>query len=312
MVLGEWPVACQKCAAAMPIPVILNPAARSAKAAALGQALRSLSPEPELHLTKGPGDATAIAEALAAQGHDLVVAAGGDGTMNEVLQGLCRANARRSPGEKHTALGVLPLGTMNVFSLELKLPGKDLAECWRRITSGSRREIDLWMANEHYFVQLGGVGLDAQIVQETSWEAKKKYGPLSYVMSAVNVLMRPAPVLRVQIDGKAPLVGTVVLIGNGRHYGGPFPLFRDASNSDGKLDLIIFRGLGGMEFLQLLRGMLLDGYTACDYLDYVQAGEFTVTADHGEVPVELDGELAGQSARWDVRPAPFRLNVIAG
>ncbi|MCB1275167.1 diacylglycerol kinase family protein [Prosthecobacter sp.] len=295
----------------MPIPVILNPAARSTKAASLEQVLRSLSPAPELHLTTGPGDATAIAESLATEGHELIVAAGGDGTMNEVLQGLCRANARRNPGETHTALGVLPLGTMNVFSVELKLPGRDIEGCWEKITSGQRREIDLWMANEHYFVQLGGVGLDAQIVKETSWEQKKKYGPLSYVISAVNVLMRPPPALNIQIDGKAPLMGTVVLIGNGRHYGGPFPLFREASNTDGKLDLIIFRGLGGMEFLQLLRGMLLDGYQACEYLDYLQTSEFTVTSDHGEVPVELDGELADLNGPVVVRPAPFRLNVIA-
>jgi len=293
----------------MPIPVILNPAARSTKAAALEHALRRLSPEPELHLTSGPGDAALIAEKLAAAGHELVVSAGGDGTMNEVLQGLCRANARRKPGEKHTALGVLPLGTMNVFSVELKLPGRDIDGCWREITSGQRREVDLWMANDMYFAQLAGVGLDAQIVQETSWEAKKKFGPLSYVMSAVNVLMRPPPTLSVQIDGKAPLLGTVVLIGNGKHYGGPFPLFRDASNTDGKLDLIIFRGLGGLEFLQLLRGMLLDGYQECEYLDYLQASEFTVTSDAGETPVELDGELAELNAPVVFRPAPFRLSV---
>jgi YegS/Rv2252/BmrU family lipid kinase len=293
----------------MPIPVILNPAARSTKAAALEHALRRLSPEPELHLTSGPGDAAVIAEKLAAAGHELVVSAGGDGTMNEVLQGLCRANARRKPGEQHTALGVLPLGTMNVFSVELKLPGRDIEGCWREITSGQRREVDLWMANDMYFAQLAGVGLDAQIVQETSWEAKKKFGPLSYVMSAVNVLMRPPPTLSVQIDGKAPLLGTVVLIGNGRHYGGPFPLFRDASHTDGKLDLIIFRGLGGLEFLQLLRGMLLDGYQECEYLDYLQASEFTVTSDAGETPVELDGELAELNAPVLFRPAPFRLSV---
>ncbi len=293
----------------MPIPVILNPAARSTKAAALEHALRRLSPEPELHLTSGPGDAAVIAEKLAAAGHELVVSAGGDGTMNEVLQGLCRANARRKPGEKHAALGVLPLGTMNVFSVELKLPGRDIEGCWREITSGQRREVDLWMANDMYFAQLAGVGLDAQIVQETSWEAKKKFGPLSYVMSAVNVLMRSPPTLSVQIDGKAPLLGTVVLIGNGKHYGGPFPLFRDAANTDGKLDLIIFRGLGGLEFLQLLRGMLLDGYQECEYLDYLQASEFTVTSDAGETPVELDGELAELNAPVLFRPAPFRLSV---
>jgi diacylglycerol kinase family enzyme len=103
-----------------------------------------------------------------------------------------------------------------------------------------------------------------------------------------------------------------VLIGNGKHYGGPFPLFRDASNTDGKLDLIIFRGLGGMEFLQLLRGMLLDGYKECEYLDYIQADAFTVTSDRDAAPVELDGELASSlSGPVSFRPAPFRLSVVA-
>ena len=296
-------------AAPMPIPVIMNPAARSTKAASLETVVRGLSPEPEVHLTTAPGDAGMIAERLADEGHDLIVSAGGDGTMNEVLQGLCRSNARRKPGQKHTALGVLPLGTMNVFSVELKLPGRDMPACWERITAGNRQEIDLWMANDMYFTQLAGVGLDAQIVQDTSWERKKKYGPLSYVMSAVNVLMRTPPTLSVEIEGRSPLLGTVVLIGNGRHYGGPFPLFRDASNSDGKLDLIIFRGLGGMEFIQLLRGMLLDGYRECEYLDYLQTSEFTVSSDHGAVPVELDGELADLRAPVVFRRADFALSV---
>jgi YegS/Rv2252/BmrU family lipid kinase len=294
----------------MPIPVILNPAARSTKAASFIDVVRQLRPEPEMHFTSAPGDATDIAERLASEGHELVVAAGGDGTMNEVLQGISRANASRKPGEKHTALGVLPLGTMNVFSVELKLPSKDFEECWRRITSGARSEIDLWMANEQYFVQLGGVGLDAQIVQDTTWEAKKKFGPLSYVMSAVNVLMRPPPILSVNIEGRAPLLGTVVLIGNGRHYGGPFPLFRDASNTDGKLDLILFRGLGGMEFIQLLRSMLQDGSREFEYVDFLQTDAFTVTSDADEPPVELDGELAsGLGASVTFRAAPFRLIV---
>lgn len=295
----------------MSIPIILNPAARSTRAAALENALRALSPEPELHLTTGPGDAATIAEALADEGHELIVAAGGDGTMNEVLQGLCRSNSRRPVGAAHTALGVLPLGTMNVFSIELRLAGRHLKDCWERISNNSCKEIDLWQANEHFFIQLGGVGLDAQIVQETSWEQKKKFGPLSYVMSAVNVLMRPPPLLSVQIPGKPPLLGTVVLIGNGRHYGGAFPLFRDASNADGKLDLIIFRGLGGMEFLQLFRRLLDEGYSQSEYLDCMQAAAFTVSSHDGcDLPVELDGELiTGLGPSVEFRAAPFRLRV---
>ncbi len=290
------------------IPVILNPAARSMQAAAREKALRSLSPEPELIITQGPGQATEIAEKLARAGHPLVVAAGGDGTMNEVLQGLCRVNAERAPGEPHTALGVLPVGTMNVFSLELGLPSADIGACWSQIAGGSSREIDLWMANDQYFVQLAGVGFDAEIIQETSWESKKRFGPLSYVMSAVQVLTRKPPVLTVTMEGRPALHGSVVLVGAGRHYGGPVPVFREASNQDGLLDVLVFRGLGGWEFAQMLRAILVDGYEPAEDIDYVQVREFTVTASP-EAPLEVDGELAGIGTPVIFKPAPFKMRV---
>lgn len=290
------------------IPVILNPAARSTQAAARENAIRSLSPAPELVLTSGPGQATELAEKLAREGHPLIVAAGGDGTMNEVLQGICRVNAERPPGEKHTALGVLPVGTMNVFSLELGLPSQDIAACWRQISSGGRKEIDLWMANQQYFVQLAGVGFDAEIIQETSWESKKRFGPLSYVMSAAQVLTRKPPVLSVHVDGRPALHGSVVLVGAGRHYGGPVPVFPKASNQDGRLDVLIFRGLGGWEFAQMLRAILEGGYEPAEDIDYLQLREFTVTAEP-QAPLEVDGELAGEGTPVLFQPAPFRLQI---
>lgn len=290
------------------IPVILNPAARSTQAAAREKAIRSLTPEPELLLTEGPGQATEIAARLAREGHPLVVAAGGDGTMNEVLQGLCQVNAARAPGEKHTALGVLPVGTMNVFSLELGLPSQDMEACWRPMALGHLKEVDLWLANDQYFVQLAGVGFDAEIIQETSWERKKRYGPLSYVMSAMQVLTRTPPVLSVHAEGRPSLHGSVVLVGGGRHYGGPVPVFPKASNQDGLLDVLVFRGLGGWEFAQMLRAILEGGYGPAEDIDYVQLREFTVTAEP-EAPLEVDGELAHGSTPVSFRPAPFKLQV---
>ncbi len=290
------------------IPVILNPAAKSTQAAARESLLRSLSPEPELILTTAPGEAAQIAEKLAREGHGLVVAAGGDGTMNEVLQGLCRANAERAPGEKHTALGVLPVGTMNVFSLELGLPSNHITDCWKMITSGRFRELDLWLANEQYFVQLAGVGFDAEIIQETPWERKKKFGPLSYVMSAMQVLTRKPPRLTVQIAGRPEMHGSVVLVGSGKHYGGPVPVFPKASNQDGLMDVVIFRGLSGWEFAQMIRAILERGYEAAADIDYLQVREFTVTAKP-ESPFEVDGELISGTTPVRFRAAPFRLQV---
>ena len=157
------------------IPVIMNPAARSTKAARMRTCVEALSPAPEMHFTQYAGHATEIAEQLAREGRELVVAAGGDGTVNEVLQGLSRVNATRSDFATHTALGTLPAGTMNVFAYEIGFPShRDLVNPWRTMTSGARREIDLWQANDHYFVQLAGVGMDAEIVKATTWQMKKR------------------------------------------------------------------------------------------------------------------------------------------
>ncbi len=290
------------------IPVILNPAAKSTKAAARESVLRALSPEPEIILTRAPGEASKIAEQLAREGHGLVVAAGGDGTMNEVLQGLCRVNAQRPPGEKHTALGVLPMGTMNVFSLELGMPSSNIANCWKMITSGRLREVDLWQANEQFFVQLAGVGFDAEVIRQTPWERKKKFGPLSYVMSAVQVLMRKPPTLTVQVAGRPDMHGSVVLIGSGKHYGGPVPVFPKANNQDGLMDVIILRGLSGWEFAQLIRAILERGYEAAADIDYLKVGEFTVTAKPAS-PFQVDGELISGQTPVSFRAAPFRLHI---
>jgi|JI10StandDraft_1071094.scaffolds.fasta_scaffold108781_3 diacylglycerol kinase (ATP) len=293
-----------------PIPVILNPAAHSTKAARRAGLLRTLQPAAELHYTTGPGSAAELAEQLAAEGHEIVVAAGGDGTVNEAVHGLARVNSTRPPGQAHTALGILPVGTMNVFSLELGLPGRDLEACWRLITSGNpHREVDLWLANDQYFVQLAGVGMDAEIIQETPWEMKKKLGPLSYAISALRVMTRKPPLLAVEIPGKPAMLGSVVLIGSGRHYGGPVPVFKEARNDDGLLDILIFRGFGGWEAAQFLRAILIDGYGPSLDLDYFQASEFTVTSS-APSPFELDGELALGSTPVIFRPAPFRLKVV--
>lgn len=290
------------------IPVILNPAAKSTQAAAREKVIQALSPMPELIITSAPGEATSLAEKLAREGHEIVVAAGGDGTVNEVLQGICRVNAQRSPHETQTALGILPVGTMNVFSLELGMPSTDISRCWNMITRSGLSEIDLWQANDQYFVQLAGVGFDAEIIQETPWERKKKFGPLSYVMSAMQVLMKKQPTLTVQSAGKPDMHGSVVLIGAGKHYGGPVPVFPKASNQDGLLDVIIFRGFGGLEFAQMFRSILERGYETADDIDYLQLREFTVMSQP-DAPFEVDGELAHGTTPVVFKPAPFKLRV---
>ena len=189
------------------ILVILNPTARSDRARHVRDKIRKMVRATKMHITTAAGDARSLAATAAAQGFRTVVAAGGDGTINEVVNGLAGSDV---------TLGILPVGTMNVFASELGVP-VNLEQAWKVIENGHVRRIDLARANSHYFVQLAGVGLDAQVVQETSWNLKKTFGPLSYLISAAQIAARKPPRLSVEADGVSH-EGSFVLVGNGRYY----------------------------------------------------------------------------------------------
>jgi len=260
------------------ILVILNPAARSERAKAAWRRIERL-PHCTMRATTAPGDARAVAEAAVAEGFTTIVAAGGDGTINEVVNGIAGADV---------SLGILPVGTMNVFAAELGLPG-DLEEAWAIIRAGRTRRVDLIRANQQYFVQLAGVGLDAQVVQATSWEFKKNFGPLSYLISAAQIAARKPPRLVVEADGVSR-EGSFVLIGNGRYYGGPVAFFKDARIDDGKLDVLIFKNLGYLDIARYLGTILMGKHTTLPDVEYFQTKRAVVQSDE-EVPVEVDGEV---------------------
>ena len=260
------------------ILVILNPAARSERAKSAWQRIERL-PHCTMRTTSAPGDARAVAAHAVEQGFSTVVAAGGDGTVNEVVNGIAGSDV---------ALGILPVGTMNVFATELGLPG-DLDEAWAVIRGGRTRRVDLLRANSQYFVQLAGVGLDAQVVQATSLNFKKNFGPLSYVISAAQIAANTPPRLVVESEGVIR-EGSFVLIGNGRYYGGPFAVFKDARIDDGKLDVLIFKDLGYLDIARYLGAIFMGKHTNLPDVEYFQTRRAIVRSDE-QVPVEVDGEV---------------------
>jgi diacylglycerol kinase (ATP) len=271
------------------IAVILNPRARSERANSLVDELRQLAPEAEFLLTESSGDARQLAAQAARDGFRVVVAAGGDGTVNEVANGLAGSTA---------ALGVLPMGTMNVFAKEHGIPAQ-LEAALAVIRAGTTREIDLAMANDAHFIQLAGVGLDAQVVKETNWESKKRLGALSYLISAAQVASRTPPKLVVE-SGGAVHEGSFVIVGNGRYYGAKLVLFPDAKTDDGLLDVLVFKKLGYLDIARYLGGVLIGAHTKLSDVEYFQTRELRVHSED-DVPVEVDGELSG------VAPVNFRV-----
>jgi len=262
--------------------VIFNPTARSQRATSLWRNVESTIRETAgIYPTTRAGEARALAHQAVQNGARRIIAAGGDGTVNEVVNGMAGSSA---------ALGILPLGTMNVFAAELGLP-KDLRKCWEVIQAGHTRPIDLARANAHAFVQMAGAGFDAQALQKTSWDAKRNLGPLSYLLSAAQVATQKPPLLRVQAGGTLQ-EGSFVLIGNGRHYGGPFPVFPNARLDDGLLDVVIFKNLSHLDLIRYAQGILFGTHPNMHDVTYFQTPTLTVTSE-SEVPVEVDGEVIG-------------------
>lgn len=285
--------------------VILNPAAHSTKAARSVDAVRALAAGMRIFETRGAGDARRLARDLAAQGWETVVAAGGDGTVNEVVAGLLDAAAPSLP-----ALGVLPMGTMNVFALELGLPVFNLGQCWDRLVNGRARGIDVWHANDRVFVQMAGIGCDAQVVRQTTWQAKRNWGPLSYLGTLAQVLDRPPAEIRLMVDDGPWLTGSTILLGNGRFYGGPLPVFPDAANDDGLLDVAVIHGHGPAILSNLVADVLL-GEIDEEHEGVTRLRGSRLRLESAEpVPFEVDGELGGDSP-VDVTRHPAPLRVLA-
>lgn len=285
------------------IPLIHNPAARSEKSARLGRLIARLEPSPKVLVTDGPGSARRIAAELARRGEPVVAAGGGDGTVNEVVAGLLDAAAE---GFALPELGLMPFGTMNVFALELGLPVRNIRQCWETITTGEGREIDLWIANGQPMVQLGGVGLDAAVVAETTWEMKRRIGPLGYLINAARVLARPAPKLTIRVDDHE-MDGALVLFGNGKRYGGPLKVFPSAEPDDGLLDVLVLKKQTAGDVLGFLASLATGSIEKFPGV-WMGRGEQVLVQSAREVPIELDGEAAG-STPLEISRSPRRLRV---
>ncbi len=280
--------------------VILNPAARGNRARLLRTRVEEIAHGSTLCATSRTGEAEALARNAAAEGFQTIVAAGGDGTIHEVVNGLAGADV---------ALGLLPLGTMNVFATELGLPANDLGRCWRIIQDQHSRLIDLPRANGKHFVQLAGVGLDAQVVKETSRAFKRSFGPLSYLVSAAQIAARKPPRLVIESDDAVAGEASFVLVGNGRLYGGPFPFFKHALIDDGLFDVILFKQLGYLEIMKYLQNVIFTSDITLPEVEYFQTRRLRISSEE-KVPVELDGELVGQCpVQFDIHTRRLRVLV---
>ncbi len=306
--------------------VIFNPAAKGQKAERLRERLDIISQHAALKQTAAAGDARRLAAEAIAEGCDTIIAAGGDGTINEVLNGIGDAKAFN-----RVRLGVLPLGTVNVFARELKIP-TDPAKAWKLILRGRYTRIDLGWAEfskegkleRQHFTQLAGAGLDARAIELVNWQQKKKIGALAYVVAGLKALRERQPQITVRSsafrqsgDSDEPnrlkaepqtITGELVLLGNGKLYGGSHRIFPEADLRNGLLEVCVFPKVNWAVLLRCGLTLLVCRKLPESVVQRLQAARVELSATPAAA-FELDGEWAGRL------PATFgveqgRLRVI--
>jgi YegS/Rv2252/BmrU family lipid kinase len=274
--------------------VIFNPAARGEKARHFRRHLDAIASRGALKVTTIPGDARRLATEAVGDGFELIVAAGGDGTVNEVLNGIGDA----ADGFARARLGVLPLGTVNVFAREIGLSSR-IERAWETLQRGRETRLDLPCAEfsskgarqRQYFIQLAGAGLDARAIELVNWPLKKKFGPLAYLIAGARALRGPLPQMTARIDGQNA-TGELILVGNGRFYGGPFEVFPRADFRDGLLEVCVLPRANWLSLLRCLPALLARRRLPANSVQRFRTSRFELAGD-APASFELDGEWAG-------------------
>jgi diacylglycerol kinase (ATP) len=291
--------------------VIFNPTAKGDKARNFRRQLGEIGAETELRATTHAGAARELAKSAVNEGFELVVAVGGDGTLNEVVNGIGDAEN----GFERCRFGAIPLGTVNVFALELGIPFA-LKDAWEAIRRGKERRIDLPQATfrvgeetrTRRFLQLAGAGWDARAIELVSWTLKKRIGRFAYVWAGLGAL-KAAKAKVVVRGGNEQHEGDFVLIGNGKFYAGKFPFLHKADLADGLLDVTIFPEFRWRSLAGCATNFVFGKYFRPGAQAYFQTAELELTSE-AVTPLQLDGELVGHlPAKISVLPKALRVIV---
>jgi YegS/Rv2252/BmrU family lipid kinase len=269
----------------------------------LSQYLKSLDVEVDVKLTASPGDATEIAARVARNGSSDVIVAGGDGTINEVIQGLAGTKAR---------LAIIPRGTGNVLARELGLP-LDERKAIEVAARGNSRRIHFGVAidektnTSRYFVLMAGVGLDASVVGRVHPGLKKRIGRAAFWLSGFSHLATWNPhQFKLEIDGET-YEATFAAIGKAARYGGDLAITPGARLDEPEFEVCIIDTFSRIRYLRLLSQAVRNRMP--QHQPGIRFVKTTCVKGLGDAPVQVDGELMGQlPMRFEI--AEHSLEVI--
>lgn len=290
----------------MAVLIIFNPAAGRRRARRLWRLLDVLianGMRVELAETVGPGHATELAREAARSGAPLVVAAGGDGTIAEIANGIAGSETR---------LGVVPLGTANVLAHELGLPFAPAAVA-AALAFGRTRAVFPGIARcgqtERVFVQMLGVGFDAQVVHHVGRRLKRLCGRWAYVAQSAREMVRyPYAPVRMRLDG-AEVEAAGAIVSKGRFYAGRYLLAPRAAPGEPRFEVALFARGGRAATVVYGAALPLDRLHRAPGLRLVEARQ--VDFLNGRIPAQADGDPAGHTP-LSIVAAPSPLRIVVG
>ena len=270
------------------------------------RALQAAELDYQLSLTQHVGHALELARQAALESWPIVVAAGGDGTLNEVLNGLMQAD----PGTQRSTLGIIPLGTCNDLADALSLPHDITAAC-RRLVEGQTRIIDIGLVNGRYFGNNSAVGLEPLVT--IAQNEMRRFGSMRYMLAAVKTILSPQSwSMRLAWD-HGVYEGSVALVsvGNNARTGGSFYMTPKARLDDGLLDFAYAFGMSSLQMLRLLPQTFSGKHINHPLVAYQQTTKLSITATPS-TPIQADGELFENDAveiNYEILPNKLRVIV---
>jgi diacylglycerol kinase (ATP) len=254
----------------------------------------------DVEFTKYPKHAIELAKD-AENKYDLVIAAGGDGTINEVINGIV---------DLKIPLAIIPFGSTNVLALELGIPF-NVKEASVLIAHGKRLEIDLGYAKTNqetrYFSMMVDVGFIPKLIEGIDPKVKKKWGNLAYMLSGIRQLFT-YKWYNIRVEHESSSIGYYVIVSNSKDYGGEYQIADRASITDGLLDLVVINRKSRWKIIKILASISIGKSNTFLKGEYYQTEEAYIYSRH-RMLVQADGELIGTTP-VDVRIAPKALTVM--
>ena len=255
--------------------------------------------------TTGPRTAGALAREQIERGADLILAAGGDGTLNDVAEGMVHSQV---------PLGVLPAGTANVLAMEMKLGGNFL-EAARRLGECRPHRISVGQISSEggdvtrHFLLMAGIGLDAHIVYHVSAPLKARIGKLAYWIAGWSMLGRRLPEFSIEADGVTHRC-SFALVSKVRNYGGDFEIARDVSLFDDHFELVLFQGRSTLRYVRYFAGLVANRMDGVRGIVVLRARRVSAPRPLDErVFLQIDGEFAGHLPA-EIRIIPDALTLL--